>query len=138
MRISDVIDLEFRVTVLEKLLQRLLSNAVVSTGLTQGEVRVMWDQALAEIQARHPQSQLEMRPPPAALTEYLYDEVSRQTKYADVWTCAICRWQGISVTTARPSRPGESPVNAVLVCPACNARANVDSMRSRGMRCATT
>src|SRR6266481_1467909 len=60
---SGVIDLEFRVTVLEKLLQRLLQNPVVSAGLTQRDIQMLWDHTFAEVQSRYPNFRLEMTPP---------------------------------------------------------------------------
>jgi hypothetical protein len=117
--INDIIDLQFRVTVLEKIVQRLLENAMVSAGLTQSDIHELWDQTFKELQGRYPDVDLKMTPPPPELTEFLGDR-SKHTRFSLGWTCPNCRWQGISVVMARKLNPGETADTATIRCPNCD------------------
>jgi hypothetical protein len=118
---GGVIDLEFRVTVLEKIIQRLFENAVVVAGITQEDLEQLWHETFNELKTRYPNVSLEMQPPPAELTEMVGDR-SKHMRFSIGWACPSCNWRGIAAVIGRRLNPGEASNQALVECPECHTK----------------
>jgi hypothetical protein len=117
---SGVVDLEFRVNILEKIVQRLLSNSAVAGTFTPKEIQDLWLETFAELRVRYPNFNMELKEPPTSLIE-------RGQTVRIGWTCPQCNWAGVKVVTFRPLAPGENPEQAATItCPQCNRTSLTD------------
>jgi hypothetical protein len=115
---GGMIDLEFRVTILEKIIERLLHNTVVASRISQREIQELWDQTFKELQSRYPNMRLQMNPPsPQTLAQIAgavpmtKATVEKETAMGDVF---ISTPQGIGAIAAKTKERWERALRARL------------------------